>query len=95
MPEPHRVDLAPAAVRQLDRLRGPVLVALRGVILSLASDPRPAGSRRLTGTQDVWRIRIRVDGEPWRVVCQVKDDERLVVVLRVARRDEGTYRRLR
>lgn len=95
MPERHRVDLAPAAVRQLDRLRGPVLVALRGVILSLASDPRPPGSRRLTGTQDPWRIRIRVDGEPWRVVYQVRDDGRLVVVLRVARRDEATHRRLR
>lgn len=93
MPEPHRVDLAPAAVRQLDRLRGPALVALRGVILSLAADPRPAGSRKLTGTQDLWRIRIRVDGEPWRVVYQVRDGERLVVVFRVARQDEGAPRR--
>ena len=31
-------------------------------------------------------------GEPWRVVYQVRNTERLVIVTRVVRRDEGTYR---
>ncbi|MEO7296352.1 MAG: type II toxin-antitoxin system RelE/ParE family toxin [Candidatus Limnocylindria bacterium] len=87
-----RVELTPAATRQLKRVRADDLVALRGVILALASDQR-RGARRLSGT-DLWRIRVRIDGLPWRVVSQVRKRERLVVVTRVVRRDEATYREL-
>lgn len=68
-------------------------MALRGAILALADDPRPRGSRELT-SQDLYRVRIRIDGVPWRIISQVRDEERVVLVTRVARRDEGTYRRL-
>jgi mRNA-degrading endonuclease RelE of RelBE toxin-antitoxin system len=43
---------------------------------------------------DLWRIRLRIDGSPWRVVYQVRDREPLVIIARVARRDEATYRGL-
>jgi mRNA interferase RelE/StbE len=89
-----RVVLTPAAQRQLDRLRGAPFVGLRGLILSLADDPRPAGSAKLSGRRDLWRVRVRIDGRSWRIVYQLLDHERLVVVTRVARRDEGTYRGL-
>ncbi|MEZ4596547.1 MAG: type II toxin-antitoxin system RelE/ParE family toxin [Chloroflexota bacterium] len=69
-------------------------VSLRGAILGLARDPRPAGARRLVARPDLWRIRVRIDGAPWRIICQLRDPERLVIVTRVARRDEATYRRL-
>jgi mRNA interferase RelE/StbE len=90
----HRVELAPAAQRQLQRVRGPALMALRGAILGLREEPRPAGARKLSGTDDLARIRLRIDGQPWRVVYQLRPAARLVIVLRVARRDEATYRRL-
>ncbi|MGH2445699.1 MAG: type II toxin-antitoxin system RelE family toxin [Candidatus Limnocylindria bacterium] len=88
-----RVELTPAAVRRLRRVRADELLALHGVILALADDRRPPGARKLRGT-DLWRIRLRIDGAPWRVVYEVRARERLVVVTRVARRDEATYRRL-
>ena len=88
-----RVELTPAAARQLRRVRADELLALRGVILDLARDRRPAGAGKLRGA-DLWRIRLRIDGVPWRVVYQVRSAERLVVVTRIARRDEGTYRGL-
>lgn len=84
--------LTPAAQRQIDRLRGVDLLALRGVILALADEPRPPGAVKLAGA-DLWRVRVRVEGRPWRVVYQLRTRERLVVITRVARRDEGTYRR--
>jgi len=68
-------------------------VALRGAILALADQPRPAGSRKLSG-QELYRVRIRIDGVAWRIIYQVRDEERVVLITRVARRDEGTYRRL-
>lgn len=86
-----RVELTPAAVRQLRRLRGEDLLLLRGAILALAGDPFPATVRKLAGT-DLWRIRLRIHGVPWRVVYQVRDRERLVIITRVARRDDATYR---
>lgn len=89
----YRVILAPAARRQLDRLRGPELAAMRGVILSLAEDPRPR-SAASSGSRDLFRFRVRVDGRPWRVVYQLRMRQREVVMTRVVPRDEGTYREM-
>jgi mRNA interferase RelE/StbE len=85
-----RVELAPAAQRQLRRLPPGDAAHLRGPILALAFDPRPPGSTKLAAS-DFRRLRV---GD-LRVVYLVEDEERLVVVLRVARRSEGTYRGLR
>lgn len=85
--------LAPAAARVVERLSGPTLLALRGAILALSVQPRPRDTRKLTG-HDLYRLRIRVDGVGWRIVYQVRDAERVVLMARVARRDEGTYQRL-
>lgn len=88
----YRVLLTPAAQPQLDRLRGVAAIALRGVILALVNEPRPVGASKLAGKGNLWRLRLRVDGEPWRVVYQLRERERLVIVTRIARRNEGTYR---
>ncbi len=91
MEDSFRVVLTPAAQRQLLRLRGQVLLALRGVVLGLATEPLARGARKLSGSDDLWRIRIRVDGQPWRVIYQFRSDDRIVLITRVAKRDEGTY----
>lgn len=86
--------MRPAAQRELDRLRGPALVALRGIILGLADEPRPRDAAKLAGRANLWRLRVRIDGRAWRIVYQVDDAELTVKVTRVVPRDEGTYRRL-
>jgi hypothetical protein len=63
------------------------------VILALGDDQHPPGSGKLTGA-DLWRVRIRIDAVPWRLVYQVRKQQDLVVVARVVRRDEATYRRV-
>ena len=85
----YRVELAPAAQRQLRRLPPGDAARLRGPILALAIAHRPSGTVKLTGT-NFWRLRV---GE-LRIVYLVDDEERLVVVLKVARRSESTYRRI-
>jgi mRNA interferase RelE/StbE len=85
----YRVELAPAAQRQLRRLPPGDAARLRGPILSLAMEPRPPGVMKLTGT-DFWRLRV---GD-LRVIYVVDDAAGLVVVLKVARRSESTYRRV-
>jgi mRNA interferase RelE/StbE len=85
-----RVDLAPAAARQLNRLPPDATARARGPILTLARDPRPPGSGALTGSQ-FWRVRV---GD-LRIVYSIADGERTIVVVRVVRRNESTYRRVR
>jgi len=57
--------------------------------LALAIDPRPPGVAKLTGT-DFWRLRIA----DLRVIYEVDDRARLIIILRVARRADSTYRRV-
>ena len=83
-----RVLIAPAAQRQLRRLPPGDAAHLRGPILALSIDAHPPGTSKLGGT-DFWRLRV---GDI-RIVYLVEDDGS-VVVLRVARRSERTYRRL-
>jgi mRNA interferase RelE/StbE len=86
----YRVELAPAAQRQLHRLPPGATASLRGPILALGFDPRPPGAAKLSGT-DFWRVRV---GD-LRVIYAIDDAATAVVVLRVARRSESTYRRVR
>jgi mRNA interferase RelE/StbE len=76
---PYRLDVAPAAQRQLRRLPPGEAARLRAPILALALDPRPAGAAKLTRS-DFWRLRV--------------GDLRIIIVLRVVRRSESTYRRV-
>ena len=87
------MELAPAAVRQLRRANQTDALVLRGVILALGEDQHPAGSGKLSGS-GLWRVRVRIDGVPWRIVYQVRKRDGLVVIARLARRDEATYRRV-
>ncbi len=84
-----RVELSPAAERELRRLPPGDAAGLRGPILALALDPRPSGITKVAGT-DFWRLRVG----NLRIVYLVDEAARLVVVLRVARRSESTYRGL-
>lgn len=85
---PYRVDLAPAAARQLRRLPPGDAARLRGPILALGLEPRPPGATRLVNTE-WWRVQV---GD-MRVVYAIDDERRVVVILRAARRNESTYRR--
>ena len=58
-------------------------------IQALAENPRPVGVRKLRGEERTWRIRVG----PYRVVYDIFEDRALVVILKVARRSETTYRR--
>lgn len=86
---PYKVELAPAAQRQLRRLPPGDAARLRGPILALAIEPRPPGTTKLAGTE-FWRLRI---GD-LRLIYLIDDAARVVVVLKVARRSESTYRRV-
>lgn len=83
-----RVELAPAAQRQLRRLPPGDSARLRGPILALSIDPRPHGVANVSDSE-LWRLRV---GD-LRIVYAIDNREHMVVVLTVARRSESAYRR--
>ena len=85
----YRVELAPAAARNLRRVPALARDRLRPTILALADNPRPHGVRKVRGTDLTYRVRVG----NYRVVYDVRDADQLVLILLVARRNESTYRR--
>jgi len=81
----YQVRLRRAAQKQLDNLTEKDYEIVAEVISALQREPRPDGVRRLAESA-LWRIRVG----HYRVVYNIKDEERLVIVVRVARRTEDT-----
>ena len=84
----YRIDLPAKVQKVLDSLDERTFRQLDKEIIRLRDDPRPPGSRKLEDY--VYRVRT---GD-WRVIYAVFDAERLVQIIRVARRSEKTYRGL-
>ncbi|MEW6141630.1 MAG: type II toxin-antitoxin system RelE/ParE family toxin [Chloroflexota bacterium] len=92
MPDAYRIEVSVAADRELAKLKDKILrqdfERLRTSIRSLAETPRPCGARKIKGAEHSYRIRAG----SYRVVYDVYDRDRLVIILQVSRRTESTYR---
>jgi mRNA interferase RelE/StbE len=78
----YRVQIAPRAVRQLGKLPTAVQERIVRRIDRLAAEPRPRGSIKLEGENELYRIRVGV----YRVIYQIQDDELVVTILRAGHR---------
>ena len=73
--------------KKLKRLHGEMLERIRRAIRALAEEPRPAGYKKMTGYENLYRIRV---GD-WRIIYAIEDKNLIVLVLEVAPRS-GIYR---
>ncbi len=80
----YRVEVAPAAVRQLRKLAPDARRRVQAAIELLAGQPRPSGATKLVGGDGVWRVRT---GD-YRVVYEIRDDVLLMLVIAVGHRRE-------
>ncbi|MDP2953550.1 MAG: type II toxin-antitoxin system RelE/ParE family toxin [Chloroflexota bacterium] len=71
----------------LDTLSGRDYEKVARVIRTLEENPRPPGVKKLADI-GLWRIRV---GQ-YRMVYAVDDEAQLVIIVRVARRREDTYK---
>ena len=80
----YSLEIKQSARKELDTLDDALFTRLDRKILALIDHPRPAGSKKLRGYKDHWRVRI---GD-WRVVYIIDDAAKLITVTRVAHRRE-------
>lgn len=79
----YNVNLSRRAERDLHQIYGRAYLRLQAAIKALASNPRPHGCRKLPRSGE-WRIRVGV----YRVLYQIDDAHREVIITRVGHRRE-------
>jgi mRNA interferase RelE/StbE len=81
---PYEVEIDTKAAREIRALPRQDQWRITSKAQLLADNPRPPGSVKLSGTSDLWRIRVGV----YRIIYQIQDDRLLVTVVRVGHRRE-------
>ena len=70
--------------KALDRLEGDIYARITRKLEELEDNPRPMGVEKLSGREDLYRVRV---GD-WRIVYAIQDQELIVLVVKVAHRRE-------
>jgi len=78
----YRIEISPRAAREIRALPRQLQVRISARLTALANDPRPPGTKLLSGEEGLYRIRV---GD-YRVVYAVEDDVLLVLVVKVGHR---------
>ncbi len=85
----YRVETARTRVkRQLKRIPKSDLVKIGTAVNTLSIDPRPQKAIQLQ--TNIYRIRIG----NYRIIYKVYDEQKLVLIGRIVRRSESTYREI-
>ena len=79
----YTVEILRAAQQQLARVDRQDQLRIISAIAGLADDPRPPGSKKLSG-RPAWRIRVGV----YRVIYEIRDERLLVLVVTIGHRRE-------
>jgi len=77
-----RIEIAPAAVRQMRKLDRVARARIQAAIELLGDEPRPPGAVKLVGGEGEWRVRT---GD-YRIVYEIHDRVLLVLVVAVGHR---------
>jgi mRNA interferase RelE/StbE len=78
----YRVTLTATAVKERKRIDSTILPRIDQALISLQSDPRPSGVKKLSGKYQDWRVRV---GD-YRILYEIDEDQQLIIVWRIAHR---------
>jgi len=78
----YELEISRTAERQIRKLDRQARQRILRAVSALAEEPRPPGSRKLTGSEDVFRIRV---GD-YRVLYSVEHRRLIVIVFKVGHR---------
>jgi mRNA interferase RelE/StbE len=85
----YRIEIAPAAARQLRKLDRAAQRRVQAAIELLTVEPRPGAAKKLVGGEGEWRVRT---GD-YRIVYEIRDSVLVVLVVAVGHRREIYDRR--
>ena len=80
----YKIEIGRSAERQLKKLSRDDQHRVAQAMLSLTEDPYPKGSRKLTGYDDVFRIRVG----HYRVLYSVSGKTLIIIILKVGQRKD-------
>lgn len=84
-PEPrYQIEITPSALKQLSDLPRKPRERIAAHIEALGFEPRPRGVKKLSGEDDLYRIRVG----NYRVIYAIRDDRLIVIVLRLGHRKD-------
>ena len=86
----YTIFLTSKAERQIKKLPKDVKERIRKGLLKLAEDPYRSGTIKVKGTENIRRLRV---GQ-CRILYVVLEEKKEVLVVKVEKRDESTYRKL-
>lgn len=88
----YSLKFSPRADREIRMLMGRApkydVERLLRAIDNLEDEPRPHGTKKMKGIDELYRIRVG----NYRIVYKIYDDVKIVAISRVLRRTETTYR---
>jgi mRNA interferase RelE/StbE len=80
----YSVEVSATAERQIRKMSRTSQIRVLRAIRDLAGEPRPPGSRKLRGYEDVYRIRVGT----YRILYSVRKKRLLIIVLKVGQRKD-------
>jgi len=80
----YQVIVERSAEKDLKKLSSEVRPRAVAALIALGKNPRPAGSRKLIGSENDWRIRV---GD-YRIIYEIADEIRIVRINRVRHRKD-------
>ncbi len=90
MPKPmnYRVEISLEARKEIKALSGRVRSPALKIINSLSENPLPAEAKELRGKKGFYRVWLM---GKWRIAYRIVEDEKLVEILRVRRKEDIDY----
>jgi len=78
----YKVVFSESAKKDLDKVNSIYLASIASHIKNLSENPRPYGSRKMSGFDKIYRIRVGV----YRIIYSIKDDILTVEVIKIDHR---------
>ncbi len=80
----YEIEISRTAEKQLKKLPTDDQLRVVRAVLALAEEPHPRGSRRLSGYDDVFRVRVG----RYRVLYSVFESRLVIIILKVGHRKD-------
>jgi mRNA interferase RelE/StbE len=78
------VEIERKAQKALKKIPDPYKSNIIQAIEGLTNEARPSGCTKLKGASDLWRVRVN----DYRIVYQIKDEQLLILIIRIGHRKD-------